>query len=209
MSIIENVDDAEPDSTSGAAQGYEEVRPTPTPGFSLGEEQEVTSTETSHWCSFPETSDPPTCPQCGGKPPTTYDEEDELTETDNDERESLGTEEEEQEEDEQEGTWQRDGVRPVTRHEVIINQDRDTIRLPNDVNQAYLATEVQGDLIQVTLLGTMPNQYWCVIRVGTTQQKVAYPDSILTLRMDMLGKVVESVAGMESPHFNPKGGGAL
>ena len=35
------------------------------------------------------------------------------------------------------------------------------------------------------------------------QQTVAHPDSSLTLRMDMLGKVVESVVGMESIIYAP------
>ena len=78
VSMVEDVDNVEPDSTDVTAGNRKVADIPPTPNLML----EVTSTEAPHWCEFPKTPGPPICIQCGDEAPDLYDEDGSLTKTD-------------------------------------------------------------------------------------------------------------------------------
>ena len=80
----------------------------------------------------------------------------------------------------------------------LIDHRQDTLILPNGIDQLYATTGKQDSVFRIALPTTKSNQYWCIIRADTARQTIDYRSSRLTLRTDMLRKLVRSVAGREN-----------
>ena len=163
------------------------------------------------------TIDEAECPECGdvfssGKMLTLHTCETESDESDTSITESENSATSSSNNDESRVTEENDqwrahlnanGTGMISENVALVDHKKETIELPNGINQLYTTRSEQGNVFHIALPTTGLDQYWCMVRADTERQTIDYKGSRLTLRVDKLREIVRSARGRSNAVYTP------
>ena len=163
------------------------------------------------------TKDEAECPECGdvfssGKMLTLHtcetesdESETSITESENSATSSSNNDESRvtEENDQWRAHLNANGTGMISENVALVDHKKETIELPNGINQLYTTRSEQGNVFHIALPTTGLDQYWCMVRADTERQTIDYKGSRLTLRVDKLREIVRSARGRSNAVYTP------